>query len=112
MQDKIILKATDIVESGICTSAQDGERVALEVIKHLDKGYPIELSFLEVDLIISAFTNALMGILVKSYDRDFLSNKLSITDVDDSDQSLFKHSLDLALLWNKSETDDETEVDK
>lgn len=101
------LVVTDVLGKSLCISASDGEVLRDRLIAMLDSGAKVALSFAGVSMIISYFLNVAVGQLYGKFTDDKIANQLTITGLDDSDQSLLERVVENAKNYyaNKAQHD-------
>ena len=90
-----------IVGDSFCVAAEDGEKVFEVIREALKKNMRVELSFLNVDMMTSAFLNTAIGKLYKEFDEEKIKNSLKVSDITDEDKLLLKRVIDTAKLYYK-----------
>ncbi|HMV44300.1 MAG TPA: STAS-like domain-containing protein [Leptospiraceae bacterium] len=93
-----------IVGSPICVDAEDGERVYELIHKTLKSNSKANISFLNVDMLTSAFLNTAIGKLYNDFSEDEIKKMVSITNISDVDKSLLKRVVKNAKLYYKDPT--------
>lgn len=101
MSETIIINIYEIVGSGLCVASQDGQKVFEQTFQALKDGKKVQLSFLNVDSLTSAFLNAAIGQLYGVFDHNILKNILSVKDIEQSDLALLKRVIDTAKQYFK-----------
>jgi anaerobic ribonucleoside-triphosphate reductase len=98
------LMVINIVGNGICVDADDGERIFEMIHKTLTTNSNVEVSFLNVQMLTSAFLNTAIGRLYKDYTEEEIKKRISIKDISDIDKSLLKRVVKNAKLYYKDPT--------
>ncbi|MBE8726961.1 DUF4325 domain-containing protein [Flavobacterium sp. KB82] len=82
----------DIINSELAVSTENGEKVFKLIDSYLQKKEKVELDFVGISIMITAFLNAAIGKLYgkKEYTPDFLNEYLKLKNVELEDRSLFK----------------------
>jgi hypothetical protein len=82
----------DIINSELAVSTENGEKVFEIVDSYLMNKEKVELDFVGITIMITAFLNAAIGKLYgkKEYTPEFLNEYLKLENVDKEDRSLFK----------------------
>lgn len=81
--------------------AEDGEKVFELVKKAFDNGYKVILSFLNIEMLTTAFLNTAVGQLYKDYPEDVIKKYLSVSDISDSGKVALKRVVDTAKIYYK-----------
>ncbi len=79
-----------IVGDSICVEADDGKKVNDILVEFLSNNQPVELSFLNIKMITSAFLNTAIGLLYKNFTEDVVKKYLKIVDMNPADLQLLK----------------------
>ncbi len=99
MNTPIRIKITDIVGSSFCVSSDDGGSVFAKLNEVLNKERDIELDFIGIDMVISAFFNAAIGRLVEKYTVEQIRNRIQFTNLSEEDQELLERVLENAVRY-------------
>ncbi len=99
--NKIILSIYSITGDPFCVSAEDGEKVFKQIKKGINEEKNIELSFLNIEMLTSAFLNTAVGKLYSEYDEEKIRASLSLSDISDADKLLLKRVVDTAKAYYK-----------
>ncbi|UBV43255.1 STAS-like domain-containing protein [Deinococcus taeanensis] len=75
------IRIVDVVDTDICVTQADGERVFKRIYSAFQRGSNVVLSFRDVRFIISAFLNPAIGMLYKYYDSRYLNENLKVIDI-------------------------------
>ncbi len=81
--------------------AEDGQKVYALVKKGIDAGHKVVLSFLNIEMLTTAFLNTAVGQLYKDYTEDQVKAHLQITDISESGKVALKRVVDTAKLYYK-----------
>ncbi|NLZ45045.1 MAG: STAS-like domain-containing protein [Clostridia bacterium] len=79
-----------IVDSSHCILAEDGEKVYEKIKEAFGKDKPVELSFLNIELLAPAFINAAIGKLYESFSEEKIRKSLFVRNISDKDRELIK----------------------
>lgn len=99
MADVIKKSVYQIVGSDICVEADDGKKVYDVISEFIKQKKPFVLSFLNVNMLTSAFLNTAIGLLYKDFSEEDIKNYLSVDDIDSTDAVLLKRVVDTAKLF-------------
>jgi len=102
MSKAVIVRIFDIVGGPLCVSADDGQRVHDKIVPLLREGQAVELSFEQVETLISAFLNAAIGQLYGEFPEDRIRELVSVRDIDDQDMAVLKRVVDNAKAYFKA----------
>jgi hypothetical protein len=90
MKTPIRIKVTDIVGSSFCVSSDDGNSVYEKLAQALQTGREIELDFVGIDMVISAFLNAAIGRLVEHHKVLEIHERIHFVNLCEEDQDLIE----------------------
>ena len=99
--DTIKISVYAITGDSFCVAAEDGEKVFEQIKKGLVEGRKIDISFLNVEMLTSAFLNTAIGKLYGDFDETKVKNMLSVSDISDTDKLLLKRVVDTAKAYYK-----------
>lgn len=106
MSEQVItVRVFDLIGSSLCVSMTDGERVYRKILPLLEKGVRVDLSFDQVNIIISAFLNAAIGQLYGKFRYDLVDDLLSCSDLESDDQDLIQRVIENAKLYYRRSED-------
>ena len=83
------LIVTDIIGSDAAVSTDNGDFVFHKIEEMLSAGNSVELDFLGIEIMTTAFLNAAIGQLYSEYSSLQLNHKLKLVNVADDDKILF-----------------------
>lgn len=78
------LSVFSVVGSNFCIEAEEGEAVYELIIKAFNNDRKVELSFLNVEMVTTAFLNTAVGQLLKDYSKDFIKRNLKVVEATNS----------------------------
>lgn len=90
-----------IVGDGVCVASDDGEKVHSAILRVLDAGNDVVLSFAGVEDLTTVFLNAAVGQLYGRFAEDVLRARLKVKDATEQDLETLKHSVDRAKQYFK-----------
>lgn len=79
--------------------AEDGQKVYELVKKAIDGGHKVILSFLNIEMLTTAFLNTAIGQLYKDYSEEQVKLHLQVTDISASGKVALKRVVDTAKLF-------------
>lgn len=88
MNEPITLRINEIVGDEICVSTGDGQKVFEQIATALQNKKKVDLSFLNVETLTSAFLNAAIGQLYGKFSEDQIDSALKVSDITPEDQIL------------------------
>ena len=101
MKNSTIISIVNTVGDGYCIEAEDGQKVYNLTKKALDEKLNVTLSFLNVQMLTTAFLNTAVGQLYKDYTEDFIRSNVKVTDISESGLISLKRVVDTAKLYYK-----------
>lgn len=96
MEQTIVKSVYQIVGNEICVEAEDGLKVSNIIRDFISNKKKIQLSFLNVKMLTSAFLNTAIGVLYKDFSEEDVKKYLSVTDIEPTDAVLLKRVVDTA----------------
>src|ERR1700690_36485 len=102
MSDVVELSAFEIVGSALCVASDDGQKVHDRIAIALRDERRVNLSFLNVKSITSAFLNAAIGQLYGEFPEDKIRANLHVSNAAPEDLALVKRVVDTAKVYFKS----------
>lgn len=100
--NEIEVNVYSIVGNSFCVDAEDGEKVFEVLKKILEQNNSAVITFLNVEMLTSAFLNTAIGRLYGVFDYDLLKKRLSLKDISDDDKLLLKKVTDTAKAYYKN----------
>src|SRR5688572_22848909 len=102
MSNQIIVRVFDIVGGPLGVSADDGQRVYNKIAPLLREGQKVELSFEQLETLISAFLNAAIGQLYGEFPEERIRELLSVRDMQADDVDVLRQVVENAKAYFKS----------
>lgn len=81
--------------------AEDGQKIFDLIKMAFDKGHQVVLSFLNIEMLTTAFLNTAIGQLYKDYSEETVKTNLQIADISESGKVALKRVVDTAKLYYK-----------
>lgn len=81
--------------------ADDGQKVFTLIKKAFDRNQKVILSFLNIEMLTTAFLNTAVGQLYKDYSEEEIKTNLKVTNITDSGKISLKRVVDTAKLYYK-----------
>ena len=88
MPDKFPFQVYGIVGSSLCVATEDGQKVFDQIAPILRHGHSVELSFLNVEIMTTAFLNAAIGQLYGQFKEETINSLLIVQDLLPEDEAL------------------------
>ena len=98
---EIIIHVFNMVGSGLCVEADDGQKVYDLIKKAFHEGKKIKLSFQNVEILTSAFLNTAIGQLYRDFSEEEIKSSLSMENMLPEDVALLKRVTGTAKLYSK-----------
>ena len=74
--------------SPLCVATEDGQKVFDQIAPFLERGHSVELSFLNVEIMATAFLNAAIGQLYGQFEEEAINSLLIVRDLLPEDETL------------------------
>ncbi len=97
----IRLSVYSITGDSFCVAAEDGEKVFEQIRKGFLEGKKIDISFLNVEMLTSAFLNTAIGKLYGEFEEVKIKSNLTVSNISDEDKLLLKRVVDTAKAYYK-----------
>jgi len=91
----------NVVGNAFCVEADDGQKVFELIVKAFRENKKVVLSFLNVQMLTTAFLNTAIGQLYKDFSEDHIKANLSVKDMSQSGLVSLKRVVDTAKLYYK-----------
>ena len=93
MKDTFKVNVFNVINSSFCISPEDGQKIYKLIAGALNDGKVVQLSFLNITMVITAFLNEAIGVLYKDFSREAIDT-IEFIDVSDGLKDAFYASLD------------------
>jgi hypothetical protein len=110
--NRIKISIYAITGDPFCVATDDGEKVFEQIKKIILKNRTVELSFLNVEMLTSAFLNTAIGKLYGEFDEEKIKNSILLSDIRDEDKLLLKRVVDTAKSYYKDPDQFEASINK
>jgi hypothetical protein len=84
-----------------CVEAEEGQKVFELIKKALDESRSVTLSFLNVQMLTTAFLNTAIGQLYKDFSEEIIKQNIKVVDISESGLVSLKRVVDTAKLYYK-----------
>jgi hypothetical protein len=101
MESSIIINIVNTIGDVYGVEAEDGQKVYELIKKAFGKNHKVVLSFLNVEMLTTAFLNNAIGQLYKDYSEEMIKANLQVTDISDSGKVALKRVVDTAKIFYK-----------
>ncbi len=99
---KINIQILNIVGDSFCTEAEDGQKVYVLIDKALKEKRKVNISFLNIEMLTTAFLNTAIGQLYRDYSEEDIKDNLSVEHLSASGSVSLKRVVDTAKLYYKN----------
>jgi hypothetical protein len=82
--ETINISIVNLVGSSFCTDVEDGEKIYTFIKKAMEEKKKIKISFLNIELMTTAFLNTAIGQLYKDYTEEEIESAISVEDLSES----------------------------
>ncbi|HBT88452.1 STAS-like domain-containing protein [Desulfobacter sp.] len=108
MSDQMKIKVADLIGSGLCISAEDGQKIYDKIEQLVKAGKQVTISFENVTMLISLFLNVAIGQLYGFFSEEAIRAQLKVEGLSSDDMELLKRVVDNAKKYysNKKSYDD------
>ena len=100
--DTVNLNIYGIVGSQFCVETEDGDKVYDLINKSFQEKKKVVLSFLNVELLTTAFLNTAVGKLYKTYTEEEIKAMLSVSDLNNAGAVSLKRVVETAKQFYKN----------
>lgn len=92
----------NVVGDSFCVEADAGQKVYTLISKAFSEEKQVVLSFLNVEMLTTAFLNTAIGQLYKDFEEGFIKEHLSVKDMSQSGLVSLKRVVETAKLYYKN----------
>lgn len=97
-----IIQLAEVIGLPFCVSQDDGNAIFSSIEAALDTGDRVQVSFRNVETVISAFLNAAIGQLYGRYTREFIAQHISYTETTPEIDEMIENVVTAAIDFFKS----------
>lgn len=90
-----------VVGDSYCIEAEDGEKVFALISKAIAENKKVILSFLNVEMLTTAFLNTAVGQLYRDFSEEKIKDCLSVKDMSQNGLNSLKRVVDTAKIYYK-----------
>jgi len=95
------INIVNTVGDSFCVEAEDGQKVFELIKKALSEKRSVTLSFLNVEMLTTAFLNTAVGQLYRDFSEEFIKENLKVENLTNSGAVSLKRVVDTAKLYYK-----------
>ncbi len=95
------INIVNTVGDSFCVEAEDGQKVFELIKKVLSEKRSVTLSFLNVEMLTTAFLNTAVGQLYRDFSEEFIKKSLKVENLTNSGAVSLKRVVDTAKLYYK-----------
>jgi hypothetical protein len=99
--DNLTINIVNTIGDVYGVEAEDGQKVYELIKKAFETNHKVVLSFLNVEMLTTAFLNNAVGQLYKDYSEEFIKDGLQVADISDSGKVALKRVVDTAKIFYK-----------
>lgn len=99
--DNTTINIVNTVGDSFCVEAEDGQKVFELIKKALSEKRSVTLSFLNVEMLTTAFLNTAVGQLYRDFSEEFIKENLKVENLTNSGIVSLKRVVDTAKLYYK-----------
>lgn len=100
--ETVNINILNVVGDKFCTEAEDGQKVFEIITKALKEHRKVTLSFLNIEMLTTAFLNTAVGQLYRDYSEEFIKDKLAVENITPSGSISLKRVVDTAKMYYKN----------
>jgi len=83
--EEVVINIYNIVGNSLCIASDDGEKVYEQIKKALNSDKIAKVSFLNVEMLTSAFLNSAIGQLYRDFSEEQIEKQVKFADLDPDD---------------------------
>ena len=102
--EPVNIQVYSIVGNSLCVDAEDGQRVFDQISQALKANLTVVVSFLNVEMLTSAFLNTAIGQLYRDFSEEVIKKSLTTKDLSNVDKALLKRVVKTAKMYYKDPT--------
>jgi len=95
------INIVSVVGNAFCVEAEDGQKVFELIKKVLTEKRKLTLSFMNVEMLTTAFLNTAIGQLYRDFSEEFIREHLNVENLNQSGLVSLKRVVDTAKLYYK-----------
>ena len=99
--ENVVLNVFNVVGSPFSVEAEDGQRVFELIYKAFKEKKKVVLSFLNIEILTTAFLNTAVGQLYKDFSESEIKENLEVKDITNPGAVALKRVVDTAKLYYK-----------
>lgn len=98
----LFIKIFELIGDSFCVSSTDGQKLHDQITQAFSNEYQVELSFVNIEIVTSAFLNSAIGQLYGEFTEKYIKQNLKITDIAPDDTILLEHVIESAKEYFKN----------
>ncbi len=110
--EKIKISIYAIIGDSLCIAAEDGNKVYEQIKTALLKKKKVNISFLNIEMLTSAFLNTAIGRIYGEFEDKYIKSSLTVSDISDEDKLLLKRVIETAKNYYKDPDQFEKSIKK
>lgn len=100
--ENVTISIINTIGDAYGVEAEDGQKVFDLIKKAIENGHHVTLSFLNIDMLTTAFLNTAVGQLYRDYSEELIKSNLQVADISESGKVALKRVVDTAKLYYKN----------
>ncbi|GHT04003.1 hypothetical protein AGMMS49525_09870 [Bacteroidia bacterium] len=101
--ESLTINIVNVIGDVYGVEAEDGQKVYDLVKKAFEQQYKVILSFLNIEMLTTAFLNTAVGQLYKDFSEEIMRENLRVVDISESGKVILKRVVDTAKLYYNDE---------
>jgi uncharacterized protein DUF4325 len=93
------IEVANLIGTPFCVASEDGARLYDAIFQQLKANQPVEVSFLGVTRLTTAFLNAGIGQAYNEFTEDHIRNYLRVSNIDEKGTSLLRQVVQRAKVF-------------
>ncbi|MDR2907482.1 MAG: STAS-like domain-containing protein [Bacteroidales bacterium] len=100
-QSSILIQVANVIGNYYAVEATEGQKVYELIKKAITENQKIMLSFLNIEMMTTAFLNTAIGQLYNDFSEEQIKDSLTLDNMSDSGKVILKRVVDTAKLYYK-----------
>ncbi|HLS31132.1 MAG TPA: STAS-like domain-containing protein [Flavobacteriaceae bacterium] len=95
------INIVNIIGDNYAVEAEEGQKVYNQIVAAIDKNFKVNLSFLNIDMVTTAFLNSAVGQLYGNYSEEKIRKHFMVSNMSESGKISLKRVVETAKLHYK-----------
>ncbi|MDP4266300.1 MAG: STAS-like domain-containing protein [Bacteroidota bacterium] len=96
---KTSINIVNVIGTRLCTEPEDGQKVFELIKKALQEKHKVEISFMNVEILTTAFLNAAIGQLYKDFKEEEIRKYIAVENLSPSGEASLRRVVNTAKLY-------------